>query len=65
MTVYTGEGTVYRHVHHGLVVEIQDDPEGGGGKIFLSGADPTDNAGFEPGDIWFNTASGHIFRLDS
>lgn len=64
MTVYTGQGTVYRHIYHGGIVEIQDDPAGGS-RIFLSGTDPTGNTGFLPGDMWFNTTTGHIFRLDS
>lgn len=63
MTIYTGQGTVCRQVHHGLMVEIQDD-QAGGGRIFLSGTDPTDNTGFTPGDMWFNTTTGHIFRMD-
>lgn len=47
----------------GAKVLIQDSPEGSG-KIFLSTTDPVSLIGFEDGDLWLNTETGVIFRLE-
>lgn len=62
--VYAGRGTVARSYKTGARVEIQDYAFNTTGRMFTAGTDPVDNSGYLPGDMWLNTYTGSLFRME-
>lgn len=52
------------HINVGPRIEIQESPFGDSGNIYLSASDPVDTVGYSPGDLWMNTGTGNIFRME-